>query len=228
MGSEELNGSLLKARTDIDNENVHNTKTNKVSQHETLPEARARLSNNETLNSLVNHQKTQDEITQVTNKDPPLNSFSSLASKISDVNNDEEKIQLTNTELAKLLSMIHKSDESDMSAGQANLDDEDLQFRFPVLYGEGYFKENPSFRYLKLSWLAQEELSAKNRLYNQPRTIQDKLELNNKKVQVLKKWDMDYDDLNTTLHPIRFERAPITPATTLFTMAASRIPHKQG
>ena len=71
--------------------------------------------------------------------------------------------------------MIHKSDESDMSAGQANLDDEDLQFRFPILYGKGYFKENPSFWYLKLSWLAQEELSAKNRLYNQPQTIQDML-----------------------------------------------------
>ena len=132
------------------------------------------MSNNKNLKSLVNQQKNGDENTsQVTNKDPSINSISSLVSKIHDVNNDDEKIQISNTELAKLLAMIHKSDESDMSAGQANLDDEDLQFRFPILYGKGYFKENTSFRYLKLSWLAQEELSAKNRLYNQPQTIQD-------------------------------------------------------
>ena len=55
-----------------------------------------------------------------------------------------------------------------MSTGQANLDDEDLQFIFPILYGQGYFKENPSFWYLKLSWLAQEDLSAKNRGTDRP------------------------------------------------------------
>lgn len=183
----------------------------------------------ESLPSSAEQDKDSDEnASQVTNKDPPLNSFSSLITKSCDVNNADDKVQISNSELIKLLSMLHKSDESDMSAGQANLSEDDLQFRFPILFGEGYFKENPSYRYLKLSWLAQEELSAKNRLYNQPRTIQDKLEQNNKKVQVLKKWDVDYDDLNTTLHPIRFERSPVTAATTLFTMAASRIPHQQG
>ena len=106
MSSDELNGSLYKARTDINNENVHNTKTNKISMHETLPEARARMSNNENLKSLVNQQKNGDENTsQVTNKDPFINSISSLVSKIHDVNNDDEKIQISNTELAKLLAI---------------------------------------------------------------------------------------------------------------------------
>ena len=229
MSDEELQGTLYNARSDIDNENVHSTKFNKTSSHDSLADARARRNDKENLSTMRsdNSQGYFKESTNVnsTNDDSSANMLSKFVSALSNKDNSNNT-QFSNIDLAKIISMLH-SDNGDKSAGQANLSDDDLQYRFPTLFNEGYFKENPSYQYLKLSWLAQEELAAKNRLYNQPNTIKDKLDSNSRKVLVMKKWDSDYDDLNLNLHPIRFERSPVTSATALFTMAANWISYKQ-
>lgn len=69
----------------------------------------------------------------------------------------------------------------------------------------------------------REEISAKNRVFNTPRTMYDRLETNARKVLFLRNYEAEMDDGDNHLHQIRFERGVVTPPTTLYTMAAQRM-----
>ena len=73
------------------------------------------------------------------------------------------------------------------------------------------------------NFIFREEITAKNRVFNTPRTMFDRLENNARKVIFLRNFEAEFDDGENRLHQMRFERGVITPPTTLYTMAAQRI-----
>ena len=126
-----------------------------------------------------------------------------------------------------MLLQNYQQDEGDKSAGQCNLSDEDLSFRFPTLVSHNYFKENPSYVYLKMSTLAKEEMSRSSSTYNAPKSLLDKLDQNKKKVLIETFYESGVDNLDDKLHDVRFIRSVITPATKLFQISAEKIKANQ-
>ena len=121
----------------------------------------------------------------------------------------------------------YQQDEGDKSAGQCNLSDADLSFRFPTLVSNNYFKENPSYVYLKMSTLAKEEMARSSSTYNAPKSILDKLDQNKKRVLIETFYESGVDNLDDKLHDVRFSRGVITPATKLFQLSAEKIKANQ-
>ena len=106
----------------------------------------------------------------------------------------------------QLLLHHFNQDKREKSARQCELSDEDLAYCFPTLVSHNYFKENPSYIYLKMSTLAKEEMAHSNNVYNAPKTILEKLDQNAKKVLVDTKYDAEVDNLNNKLHQACFIR----------------------
>ncbi len=76
----------------------------------------------------------------------------------------------------QMLLRHYNQDEGDKSAGQCELSEEDLAYRFPTLVSHNYFKENPSYVYLKMSTLAKEEMTRSNSVYKAPKSMLEKLD----------------------------------------------------
>ena len=127
----------------------------------------------------------------------------------------------------QMLLRHYNQDEGDKSAGQCELSEADLAYRFPTLVSHNYFKENPSYVYLKMSTLAKEEMTRSNSVYKAPKSPLEKLDQNAKKVLIETTYEAEVDNLNDKLHKARFARGVITPATRLFQMSAERIDSQQ-
>ena len=102
------------------------------------------------------------------------------------------------------------------------LNDADLKDKFPSLYNSSYF-DTPATEYLSLQYLAKEELNEKNKFFNNPKTVEDKLVANEAKVLVDTTYPECVDDLQSKIHPLRYSRFPVTPTTELFQKIADNI-----
>lgn len=102
------------------------------------------------------------------------------------------------------------------------LDDSTLKEKFPSLYNANYF-DVPATQFLSLQFLAKEEMTEKNRFFNNPKTVEDKLVANEVKVLVETLYNECVDDLQHKLHPVRFARFPVIPSTDLFKQIADVI-----
>lgn len=102
------------------------------------------------------------------------------------------------------------------------LDDAELKEKFPSLYNSSYF-DTPATEYLTLQFLAKEELTEKNKFFNNPKTVEDKLVANEAKVLVDTTYPECVDNLQSKLHAIRYSRFPVIPTTELFKQIADKI-----
>ena len=86
----------------------------------------------------------------------------------------------------------------------------------PTLFHEGFFTNDPAYRFLSKEYLAGDEIAAKHLVFNTPRTVYDRLETNARKVTFLRNFESEFDDGDINLHQMRLERFVITPPTTLY------------
>jgi hypothetical protein len=133
---------------------------------------------------------------------------------------------INNPQFKQLLSNISSQETEDFdpnkSLGNSGLTMAQLEERFPTLYHDKVF-EDKSNKFLTMGQLATEELQRKNLSFSTPRTLEDKLKQNEKKVLVETLYKDQVDDLKLQLHDIRYSRFPVTPSTTLFQMASKHL-----
>lgn len=104
---------------------------------------------------------------------------------------------------------------------------EDLRDKFPNLHKIGYLDERRSCDLLTLGYLAQLDMTQRDKSYSAPKSLEDQLDINAGKVLVSTRYKEEEDNLQDKLHTVRFQRFPVGPATQLNIMAAERISKSQ-
>ena len=108
-----------------------------------------------------------------------------------------------------------------LTVGEAKLSREDLRTRYQNLSRQGRLDDIAweALCYIPLAVLAQKELEATERMFTQPKSMEDKLDKNRTTVLQETLFKEEMDDLQTKLHSVRFSRMPVTSSQRLFQMS---------
>ncbi len=108
-----------------------------------------------------------------------------------------------------------------LTVGEARLSRDDLRSRYQNLSRQGRFDEMAweAICYIPLAVLAQKELEATDRMFTQPKSMEDRLDKNRSTVLQETTFKEEIDDLQTKLHSVRFSRMPVTSSQRLFQMS---------
>ncbi len=127
----------------MNNELFHSAKNNKLTG-ESISDARARKEI-----SLTN--ENPQPISH-----PPLEIFTNVETTRNVQSQSQTQIQSNSTSNNQCLnSQQFLFNTNNMSAGEKNLDDGMLEHTFPTLFHEGFFANNPAYKFLSLEYLAR-------------------------------------------------------------------------
>ncbi len=140
---------MTNANSEIENELLHSAKNNKLT-NESLSDARARKELAGNINSIpttFSHPPLDISNNEVQAKFVKVSQNSTINSQSSIINSQNFP---SNTQ-----QFSCNRNNTDMSTGVKDLDENELEQNFPTLFHEGFFSSNPAYRFLTLEYLAR-------------------------------------------------------------------------